>query len=150
MSFLNIFKKPFGKPGKTEEKKPEAIKAEKKPVVSDIKTPRLRSESAKPKREKKTTSGRAHVVLVRPIVSEKATDFGQYGKYVFEVAGDANKIQVKKAIQDVYGVEAVTVNIVNKQGKKVRFGRSTGRTKAKKKAIVTLRTGETISLYEGV
>ncbi|MGI6347859.1 MAG: 50S ribosomal protein L23 [Patescibacteria group bacterium] len=95
-------------------------------------------------------SSRADRVLLRPLVTEKATNLGELNQYVFVVADKANKIEVAKAIYDVYKVKPLSVNIVKVKGKKVSRGRISGRRKDFKKAVVTLKKGETISVYEGV
>jgi large subunit ribosomal protein L23 len=92
----------------------------------------------------------AHQVLVSPLVTEKATNLGAENKYVFIVSNGANKIAVKKAIQAVYGVTPVSVNIANAIGKRVARGRIKGQRSDWRKAIVTLKKGETIKIYEGV
>lgn len=102
------------------------------------------------KKVKKEDTGEAYRLLLKPLLTEKATNLGKYGQYVFAVASDANKIEIKKAIYDLYGVEAVKVNVVNQRGKAVQYGRSKGRTKSWKKAIITLKPGEKIEIYEGV
>ncbi len=89
-------------------------------------------------------------LLVRPLVTEKATALATENKYVFVVAKTANKISVAKAIQAVYGIKPIDVNIVNMKGKRVARGRIRGQRKDWKKAIVTLAKGETIAIYEGV
>lgn len=94
--------------------------------------------------------GNAYRVLVKPLVTEKVSNLGALNKYVFAVACEANKIEVAKAIKEVYGVKPVSVNIINRLGKKARYGRISGRRKDWKKAIVTLPKGETIKIYEGV
>ena len=94
--------------------------------------------------------GNAHRILVKPLVTEKASVMGPLNKYFFEVARDANKIETAKAIQDVYGVKPVSINIIRMRGKSVRHGRTMGKRKDWKKAIVTLRKGESIKIYEGV
>ncbi|OGE74469.1 MAG: 50S ribosomal protein L23 [Candidatus Doudnabacteria bacterium RIFCSPLOWO2_02_FULL_42_9] len=77
--------------------------------------------------------------------------FSTTGRYVFRVDRNANKIEVKKAIEKVYDVHVVKVNIANVQGKSRRQGRVMGRTQDWKKAIVTLKQGEKISgLAEGI
>ncbi len=88
--------------------------------------------------------------LVRPVITEKATDLSADNKYAFVVEKSANKIEVAKAIKAVYGVEPKAVNMINMQGKKVARGRIRGQRKDWKKAIVTLKKGDTISIYEGV
>ncbi|MCB9802498.1 50S ribosomal protein L23 [Candidatus Nomurabacteria bacterium] len=89
-------------------------------------------------------------ILLRPVISEKATMANSENKYIFEVAIKANKVEVKKAIQEVYGIVPQAVNIINQSGKKVHFGRRAGRTKDVKKAIVTLKKGDSITIYEGI
>jgi len=104
------------------------------------------ADSKKPARQ----YGRAYRVLLKPLITEKAADLGAENKYVFAVASDANKIEITKAIDEVYGVKPVRVNIIKNQGKKVRYGRTFGKRKDWKKAIITLPKGKTIKVYEGV
>lgn len=92
----------------------------------------------------------AHRVLVRPLITEKAANFGVLNKYAFVVAGNSNKVEVAKAVQAVYGVKPTGVNIVCVKGKAVARGRIKGRRSDLKKAIVTLKKGDTIQIYEGV
>jgi large subunit ribosomal protein L23 len=105
-------------------------------------------ETATVKQE--SQSNRAYSILLRPLISEKATIGVALGKYVFEVSSQANKVDIKKAIKEVYNVTPRQVNIVKQMGKKIRSGRHGGATKTYKKAIVTLKKGETIKLYEGI
>jgi large subunit ribosomal protein L23 len=95
----------------------------------------------------------AFSAIVRPVVSEKSTVLGEQGKYVFEVAPDANKIQIKHAVEEVFAnkkIQVLTVNILRVPGKQRRRGRSVGMTRSWKKAIVTLRAGQRLDLFEGV
>jgi len=92
----------------------------------------------------------AYKLLVKPLVTEKAANAGVLNKYVFAVSIDANKTEVAKAIKEVYGVTPTDVNMINTKGKLVRFGRTMGKRKDTRKAIVTLPKGETINIYEGV
>lgn len=89
-------------------------------------------------------------VLRRPLISEKSTIGASLNKYAFAVDGRANKIAIKKAVEDIYGVKPLSVNIINERRRAVRFGRFRGQTKKIKKAIVTLKKGDTIKLYEGI
>jgi len=98
------------------------------------------------KKKTRTESGTAPKILIRPVVSEKSTELGVANKYVFEVNRNSNKIQVKKAFKDLYGYKPLSVNIINMSGKQVRYGRSTGRTKNWKKAIITLKSEEKIDI----
>ncbi|MDD5290652.1 MAG: 50S ribosomal protein L23 [Patescibacteria group bacterium] len=89
-------------------------------------------------------------MLLKPLVTEKATNLGVLNKYVFAVSQKANKIEIAEAIEAVYGVRPVKVNIMRAEGKTIRSGRTFGRRKDWKKAIVALPAGKTIKIYEGV
>jgi len=94
----------------------------------------------------------AHDVLRRPVVTEKSTMLSELGQYVFEVARDANKIEIKRAVEEIFRVHVESVNIirVHPRVRTMMMGRSRGMTSARKKAIVTLQRGERIELFEGV
>ena len=83
-------------------------------------------------------------VLVQPRISEKSGHLAAINKYVFIVSRNANKVEVKKAIESFYKFRVVQVNIVNNQSKAKNFGKTPGRTQAFKKAIVTLKKGDKI------
>ena len=100
--------------------------------------------------EKKSVHGDAYKIIVKPLVTEKVSGLGALNKYVFAVAKNTNKIEVAKAIKEIYGIKPVSVNVVRMMGKKARYGRISGKRKDWKKAIVTLPKGETIKVYEGV
>jgi len=99
---------------------------------------------------KKENTGAAFRVLLRPLVTEKASTLTPLGKYVFAVAASATKGAIAEAIYQVYGVRPVSVNTVVLRGKYVRSGRNAGKRSDWKKAIITLPAGKTISIYEGV
>jgi large subunit ribosomal protein L23 len=90
----------------------------------------------------------AHEILIKPIITEKATIITDQNKYVFRVAKTANKSTVSQAIKAVYNVEPVRVNIINVRGKLKSVRLRSGRTNAWKKAIVTLKVGDKIELFE--
>ena len=94
--------------------------------------------------------GAAYRVLVRPLVSEKSAHAETRSVYTFVVAKDATKTQIKAAVEQVYGVRPTQVRTIHTEGKEVRFGRTIGRRKDWKKAIVTLPAGQTISIHTGV
>lgn len=106
--------------------------------------------SAKKSSAPKTKYDGAYRVLVKPLVTEKAANLGTLNKYAFVVSTSANKIEVSKAVSTVYGVSVADVNIIAMKGKKVSRGRIRGQRKDWKKAIVTLKAGDSIQLYEGV
>ena len=94
-------------------------------------------------------------ILVKPIVTEKMTSQGEkFNRYGFLVARKANKLEIKKAVEDLYGVKVVSVNTINYGGKsKTRYTKSgimAGRTSATKKAVITLAKGETIDFYSNI
>ena len=96
------------------------------------------------------TSVNAYQVLLKPLVTEKAADLGTHNQYVFMIDPRMNKIEVKKAIRTIYGINPLAVRIITMQGKAVRYGRRYGVTKNWKKAMVTLKAGDKIEVYEGV
>jgi len=90
-------------------------------------------------------------VLKRPVITEKSSFQSEnLHRYTFEVDRRANKHQIKKAVEEIFGVRVTAVNIMNVRGKTRRLGRQRGRTPDWKKAIVTLAPGDTIEFFEGV
>ena len=90
-------------------------------------------------------------VLRRPILTEKSHLQSEYlHRYTFEVDSRANKHQIKDAVEHVFNVKVVAVNVVSVRGKQRRMGRIEGRTPDWKKAIVTVAAGQTIQFFEGV
>ena len=88
-------------------------------------------------------------VLLRPVVTEKSTLLQEQDKYIFVVALSANKNMVKQAVQMAYDVKVSGVNIIKTHGKKIRYGPRYVKRPDIKKAIVTLKPGERIQLFEG-
>ncbi len=144
---MKIFKK-NKKDDKEEKKSPDNI--EKKEDKKEQSTKEMYENSKIEKVDDKKSRSRAYKTLIKPIVTEKAANLNSEGKYVFMVARDVNKIEVAKAVQDVYGVKPVSVNIIKVKGKRVNRGRISGKRKDFKKAVVSLKKGDTISIYEGV
>lgn len=89
-------------------------------------------------------------VLIKPVITEKALSMMEENKYTFYVLPDANKIEIKHAVQKQFGVEVEKVNTMIVKGKVRRQGRSVGRTSDRKKAIVQLKAGSKIELFEGL
>ena len=90
----------------------------------------------------------ARDILIRPLITERTTQLMAEGKYVFVVAKAANKIEISKAVSDIFKVKVESVNTVNVLGKVKRMGRSVGKRSDYKKAIVKLAAGETIEFFE--
>lgn len=87
-------------------------------------------------------------ILRRPVLTEKTTrGIETLNTYVFEVATEANKLLVRKAVEELFSVKVVKVNIRNKKGKFKRMGRSAGYGKDRKEAIVTLKQGDKLDIY---
>lgn len=77
-------------------------------------------------------------IIIRPIITEQATDNLPNHKYTFQVAKDANKLEIKAAVEELFNVEVVKVNTLNCDGKQKRMGRFVGKTASYKKAVVTI------------
>ena len=89
-------------------------------------------------------------ILRRPLITEKNTSFQPQGKYVFEVGGNADKHQIKQAVEKAFNVKVTAVNVMTVPGKRRRVGRREVVYSPWKKAIVTLKPGGKIELFEGV
>jgi large subunit ribosomal protein L23 len=93
----------------------------------------------------------SYTLLRRPIVTEKGTALkDDHNQLVFEVSLEANKSEIKKAVERLFKVTVLSVRTQNRQGKRKRLGRSVGRRKNWKKAIVTLKEGDRVDFFEGV
>jgi large subunit ribosomal protein L23 len=88
-------------------------------------------------------------VLLRPVVSEKSYGLLDEGKYTFVVAPDANKTQIKQAVEEVFRVKVTGVNTLNRQGKRRRTRFGWGKRVDTKRAIVTLAEGDRIDIFGG-
>lgn len=131
MAILDIFKK---------QDKP---KKETKPV--EKKTAPKEKPVAAVQAQKKT--GKIIPGIVKyPHISEKATNLGEQDQYIFEVFPKANKNQIKKAIEGIYGVDVLSVNIVNIHRKARRLGRTAGFKSGYKKAIIKIKSGQKIEI----
>ncbi|MDT8392555.1 MAG: 50S ribosomal protein L23 [Bacteroidales bacterium] len=94
-------------------------------------------------------------IIIKPVITEKMTEMGEkLNRYGFIVHKKANKLQIKKAVEDLYGVEVASVNTMTYRGKtKSRYSKTgiiTGKTASYKKAIITLAEGETIDFYSNI
>ena len=91
----------------------------------------------------------ARDILIRPIVTEKSTALMEQGKSTFRVPLAATKIQIRQAVEQIFKVKVQAVNTMRYEGKLKRMGRTQGRRSDWKKAVVTLKPGEAIELFEG-
>ena len=89
-------------------------------------------------------------VLIRPLITEKTSMMMQENKYAFQVALNANKVEIRQAVEQIFDVKVLSVNTVRVLGKIKRMGRTQGKSSDYKKAIVKLAEGQTIELFEGM
>lgn len=94
----------------------------------------------------------AYDILIRPVISEQSMEQNDIKKYVFEVAKDANKIEIAKAVEEAFGVEVEKVNTLHVRGREKRVGANPkGKTASWKKAVVKLTPkSKTIEFFEGM
>jgi len=91
------------------------------------------------------------MIVRRALVSEKGTQLGETSnQFIFEVDSSANKLEIKQAVETIFNVKVKSVRTMNRAGKRKRLGAFTGRRSHWKKAVVTLREGHTIPLFEQV
>jgi len=91
-----------------------------------------------------------HHVLIKPTITEKSTLLQETGKYTFHVSENANKVEVKEAVEKNFSVTVLDVNITKLHGKKKRYGPRIKQRPDTKKAVVTLKQGDRINLIEGL
>lgn len=150
MALFDIFKSKK----KEAKEKPAEKKAEAKPRPAKAKptTKPAKAKTAKPKSavksvpKPKKTPVIAYRVLKNPQITEKATDLTKVNQYVFKVFAGANKKDIKKTIEDLYGVDVVKIQIINVPRKQRRLGRVEGWRKGYKKAIVRIKEGQKIEV----
>jgi large subunit ribosomal protein L23 len=130
----------------------DIFKRKPKEPIKEIRVEKKRTKIAKPvkasprqiKREAKI--GEAWKVLKSPSITEKATDLVKQNQYAFKVWKNANKIEIGKAIEDIYGVDVMSVRIINIPSKKRRLGKTSGLKKGYKKAMVKIKGGQKIEV----
>ncbi len=93
-------------------------------------------------------------IILRPVISEKSMDQSTVNKYTFAVADEANKLQIKAAVEELFKVTVLNVNVMTTKRKEKsrnrRRGRQVGFTSPWKKAVVTVKAGDSIEFFEGV
>jgi len=92
----------------------------------------------------------ASQIIIRPVVSEKSYVLATADKYTFRVHPDAHKTQVKQAVEELFDVKVLEVRTISVKSKPKRRGYTAGRTRAWKKAIVQVRAGDTIPIFQGL
>jgi large subunit ribosomal protein L23 len=92
----------------------------------------------------------AREILIKPIVTEKTNTGMSEGRYAFMVRQDANRTEIKRAVEEIFKVTVTSVNVANIVGKPRRMGKYEGKRPDYKKAIITLAEGQRIKLFEGI
>ena len=93
----------------------------------------------------------AYDIIIKPVITEQSMEATEEKKYVFQVANDANKIEIKKAVEEIFGVKVEKVNTIRMDGKEKRMGVHIGRRASWKKAMVKLAAdSKTIEFFEGM
>lgn len=103
----------------------------------------VKSKAAKTAREVK---GFSYDIVKEPHISEKGTNLGQENKYVFKIQNNTNKPEIKKAVEGIYGVDVLSVNVIKIPRKKRRMGKTEGFKKGYVKAVVTIKEGQKIEI----
>ncbi|MBR1764018.1 MAG: 50S ribosomal protein L23 [Ruminococcus sp.] len=92
----------------------------------------------------------AQDIILKPVITEDSMERLADGKYTFEVATDANKVEIAKAVEKLFDVQVAKVNTMSVKGKQKRMGRYLGYRPDRKKAIVTLKGDKTIEFFDGM
>ena len=118
---------------------------------TEAKAEKKAAKPAAPKKAKaKIAINPSHYNLIKsPVITEKSTIASEHGKYIFKVSTTACKTKVKEAVESIFGVDVTKVNVINYDGKVKNFKQRAGRRDAFKKAIVTLKSGQSIDLASG-
>ncbi|MSU54239.1 MAG: 50S ribosomal protein L23 [Candidatus Staskawiczbacteria bacterium] len=143
MALLDFLK---NKEGKEKAKKA----AEKKPVKASVapKAEKVEKKGAPVVEVKASLQGKgfSYNIVKEPHISEKASVLAESDKYTFKVYSNTNKLEIKKSVQGIYGVNVLRVNIIKSPKKKRRLGRTEGYKKAFTKAVVTVKAGQKIEI----
>ena len=99
---------------------------------------------------KEVDLNKSYKIILKPVVTEKATRLSEFNKVVFEVSSKSNKYEIKGAVEKLFSVKVKAVNIINTKGKVKRFKGILGKRNDIKKAVITLVEGNTIDISAGV
>jgi large subunit ribosomal protein L23 len=146
MALFNVFKKNKDSQAPAAKKSEKPVVRVKKEVKKEAKkAPEKPKAPATPLKAKKV-SAVAYRILRQPHITEKATILTEADQYVFQVYSGAEKTEIKRAVEDIYGVKVISVNIVKIPAKSRRLGRVVGQKAGYKKAIVRISAGQKIEL----
>ena len=138
MGFFDRFKSKFARADQVSKPKPVKSAVKEAKMVSSVAETALAT----------TTTPVANRTLLKPLVTEKTATLAAAGKYVFVVQSYSTKLEVKQAVRELYGTLLRAVQMINQDGKIVRFGARSGKRKDWKKAMVTMPRGKTLPIYE--
>jgi len=148
MGIRDFFKRKRTKP--VEVKKTEVTEVRTKSIESEREgekgTTKPKARPSKPRKAKEVKISEAYRILKTPQVTEKSTDLTKENQYVFKVFPKTNKVEIRRAVSELYGVDVLDVKIIKVPAKKRRLGRISGWRKGYKKAIVRLKEGQKIEV----
>lgn len=134
------------KPAKVSVTKKEVKETEKKPVKFSVEKPAPDKSVSGPRDNHLTGKGFSYDAIKKPHISEKASYLAEKNQYVFEISPDYNKKEIKDAVEGIYGVNVLSVNMIKIPAKKRRLGKTEGFRKAYKKATVKIKDGQKIEI----
>ena len=150
--FRKLRKEDEGERGKEEKKEEKKESLSVPPIERKVAGPEAEKKPVSladaPRRRKEKKKGRAlaYRILKSPHITEKASRLAKENQYIFKIFSQANKIQVKKAIEELYNVDVLKVRIIRIHSKRKRVGRLEGKKKGYKKAIVKIKQGQKIPI----
>jgi len=124
----------------------KVVAKEEKDAKAEVNVSKKDTAERKTREDSKQKGVVYHNIIKEPYITEKTSMMGQENKYVFKVSKNVNKIDIKKAVENIFEVSVVNVAVVNTAGRKVRLGRHEGRKPGFKKAIITLKEGDKIDI----
>lgn len=110
------------------------------------KKPESKKKTVKPVAKQKSFLGESFNILSSPRITEKASNLTGINQYVFEVMKASTKVDIRRAVEEIYGVNVLSVRIINLPGKKIKVGKTKGFVKGCKKAIVKIQEGQKIEI----
>ena len=146
MALLDFLKNKKDK-DKAKEAKKASVKKADEGFVTKEKPKKEEKAPAPVKVSGKAVKGFSYNIIREPHISEKATDLAESNKYTFKVYDRSNKLEIKKSVEGIYGVNVLDVNMIKIPHKKRRLGRPEGFKKAFTKAIVTIKEGQKIEIF---
>ena len=124
----------------------KVVAKEEKDAKAEVNVSKKDTAERKTREDSKQKGVVYHNIIKEPYITEKTSMMGQENKYVFKVSKNVNKIDIKKAVENIFEVSVVNVAVVNTASRKVRLGRHEGRKPGFKKAIITLKEGDKIDI----